>query len=297
MEEDSMRLQFQGVDVPYPLSVVRGRLRLCGLSHFQASSILDDVTRDFESKSLDDLLNNVLAILEKEYSSFINDFEVLTKYESLRADQVVPSLVVIISGASATGKSIIALELVNDLVATRFISSDTIRQVLRNTMDEKTHPELFTHTYQAHLHRQTGPEDLTPEVRGFLAQCELITPHIRSMTERILSEGTLGVVEGVHVIPGEFTKLGQGVIEVLINPEREVHRGMFISKHDSGLRTVSGNKDTREQEFESACAIQDYLKDIASKEKIPIVMMTNFEDAYSMVAKVILDGVKTMIKV
>ncbi|MFW9767387.1 MAG: hypothetical protein ACFFF9_12950 [Candidatus Thorarchaeota archaeon] len=290
-----MRLHFQGADVLYPLSVIRGRLRLAGLSHLESSSVLDDVTSNYESVSLENLLNKVQEHLEKDYASVADDFGMLTKYEELRAVQAVPSLVVIMSGASATGKSIIALEIVNDLVATRFISSDTVRQVLRNTLDEKKYPELFTHTYQAHVHRQAGPEDLTPQVRGFLAQCELVTPLIRSMTEKVLSEGTLGVVEGVHVIPGELKDLGIGVVEVLINPEKDVHRLMFISKHGSGLRTVSEDLGTREQEFIAAREIQSYLVDVASKREIPAIRMTDFEEAYREVAKVILDRVKTVV--
>jgi 2-phosphoglycerate kinase len=296
MEEESMRVRFQGADVPYPLSVIRGRLKLCGLSHLESSSVLDDVVSKHDSTSLNDLLSKILTNLKKNHASVVKDFETLTRYEELRTNQDVPSLVVIMSGASATGKSIIALELVNDMVATRFISSDTVRHVLRNTLDEATHPELFSHTYQAHLHRQSGPEDLDSGVRGFLAQCELVTPHIRSMTERVLSEGTLGVVEGVHVIPGEYQGLSQGVVEVLINPDEESHRAMFSNKHDSGLRTVSEDPETREQEFVAARAIQHYLNDVASKDGIPVITMTNFENAYRQVAKVILDRIKMLVK-
>jgi 2-phosphoglycerate kinase len=296
MEEDSMRVQFQGADVPYPLSVIRGRLRLCGLSHLEASRVIDETTRNFDSSSLDDLLDKVHKALVKNHDTVVDNFETLTKYEELRADQAVPSLIVTISGASATGKSIIALELVNDLVATRFISSDTVRQVLRNIIDETTHPELFTHTYQAYIHQQVGPEDLTPAVRGFLAQCELINPQIRRLIERVLSEGTLGVVEGVHVIPGEFKGLSEGSVEILINPEEDVHRAMFISKHDSGLRTVSEDLETREVEFEATRAIQQYLTKVASNEKIPVISMTNFEAAYTEVAKVILERVDVLVK-
>jgi len=291
-----MRLQFRETVVPYPLSVIRGRLKLCGLSHLEASIVLEKTVSHMTAHSLDELLMRIQEVIEKDHASVVNDFETLTRYEELRADREVPSLVVVLSGASATGKSIIALEIVNDLVATRFISSDTVRQVLRNTVEEETHPELFTHTYQAHIHRKAGPENLAPEVRGFLAQCELITPYIRNMTERVLSEGTMGVVEGVHVIPGEFRGLGQGVVEVLVNPEEDIHRAMFISKHESGLRTVSEDLDTREQEFLAARAIQQYLTSVASKEKITTIQMAGFEEAYQEVAKVILDRVKTMVK-
>lgn len=295
-----MRLRIRGADVPFPLSVIKGRLILSGLAENQASDIMQNAVRKLESianPSKEILLNHVRKALESSKNSVRENFETLTKYENMRSESHdAPPIVVILEGASATGKSVIAVELVHNLVATRFISSDTVRQVLRCTMNEEDYPELFCHTYQAHLHRQTGPENLDPIVRGYLAQCDIITPQVISMTERIISEGTTGVIEGVHILPGMLQHLSSEVIEILINPDDETHKAMFTSKLSAAkLRTVSEDFETREREYESTRAIQDYMISLAQDSNIPIVDMMNFEEATNEIYEIIVGSVRTLV--
>jgi len=168
----------------------------------------------------------------------------------------------------------------HDLTATRFISTDSIRQVLRSIYTEEQHPELFCHTYQAHKCRQAGQQSLKPVVRGYIAQCEIITPHIVAMTERVIAEGAISVIEGVHIEPGSLQDLSSGVCEILINPDRESHRAMFASKHAIGkLRTVSEDIAVRDMEFEATRLIQEYMIDKAKKRKVTIIPLTGYDDA------------------
>jgi 2-phosphoglycerate kinase len=300
MEEVPMKLQFSDVDGPYPIAVVRGRLRLCGLTHAQVSEVLTEVDQklqSFERPGLADLMKIVHDLLDTYNHTVRKDFETLTDYEVLRRDsQDISPLVVLIGGASATGKSIIALELSNNLIATRFISSDTVRLVLRSIMNRETHPELFCHTYQAHVHRQVGPEDLSPILRGYLAQCEIVTPQIKRITENILSEGAMGVVEGVHLLPGDSQNLGPGVVELIIHPDEPTHKSMFMNKLEAEkLRTVSEDFKTRETEFEGTREIQEYLLKIAQDAKVEVVEMSNFDDANIEVSKIILNSVRKLV--
>ncbi|MGD9396608.1 MAG: hypothetical protein PVJ05_09295, partial [Candidatus Thorarchaeota archaeon] len=208
----------------------------------------------------------------------------------------IPTIAVVIEGASATGKSLIALELMHDLTATRFISTDTVRQVLRGMMSEDQHPELFCHTYQAHIHRQAGPSDLAPVVRGFLAQCELISPHIETMAKRVIEEGAIGVIEGVHIQPGILQNMSSGVIEILINPNYETHRAMFSSKHEIGkLTTVSDDKTVRRKEFEATRAIQEFMIEEAQKSDVSIIELTSYEEIYQNISTLIVSRVRNLI--
>ncbi|MHA2353296.1 MAG: hypothetical protein ACXABX_09280 [Candidatus Thorarchaeota archaeon] len=242
-----MRLRLRDEVVPYPLFTIKGRLRLSGLDDQAVSEIMHySVVQDFETE--EELFIHVRESLESFKPDVRSNFETLTKYEQYRGESSkLPAIVVVLEGASATGKSLIALELMRDLTATRFISTDSVRQVLRGIMSEKTHPEIFCHTYQAHTHRQAGPADLDPILRGFLAQCEIITPHIETMTENIIAEGAIAVVEGVHILPGSLQGISSGVIEVLINPDVVTHKAMFAGKYEMGkLRTVSEDFAVRE---------------------------------------------------
>jgi 2-phosphoglycerate kinase len=243
------------------------------------------------------LLNHIRETLSSYDSSILSNFETLTSYESLRGESSeIPTIAVVLEGASATGKSLIALELMHDLTATRFISTDTIRQVLRGIVSEDQHPELFCHTYQAHIHRQAGPSDLDPLVRGFLAQCELISPHIETMTKRVIEEGAIGVIEGVHIQPGILQSLSPGVIEILVNPDYETHRAMFTSKHEIGkLTTVSDDKIVRSKEFEATRAIQEFMIENAQKSNVSIVGLTTYQDVYQEVSDLIISKVRDLL--
>jgi 2-phosphoglycerate kinase len=291
-----MKLRFRDDVVPYPIFAIKGRLRLSGLGDKAISEVMGDPLFD-EIETEDALLNFVHKSLDLYQPLIRTNFEVLTRYENLRGESSeLPAIVVVLEGASATGKSLIALELMHDLTATRFISTDSVRQVLRSILNEKEYPELFCHTYQAYTHRQSGPSDLNPVVRGFLAQCQIITPHIEAMTKRVISEGAIAVIEGVHIHPGVLQKLSQGVIEVLVNPEIETHRAMFASKHDIGkLKTVTDDKTVRSKEFEATRTIQDYMISQADKAGVPIVSLTSYEDVRTTISKLIIARVRNLL--
>lgn len=292
-----MRLRIGTEEIPYPLFTIKGRLRVSGLTDHAITEIVNEESlRDIETEG--DLYSHIRKSLTAFDGSIRSNFEVLTKYETLRSESSdLPPIVVAIEGASATGKSMIALELIHDLTATRFISTDSLRQIIRGLVSQEDHPELFCHTYQAYNFRQVGPTELDSRVRGFLAQCEIITPYVKSMTEKFVTEGAIAVIEGVHVEPGTLEKLSPGVVEVLVNPDLDTHRSMFASKHATGkLKTVSKDIHVRMTEFESARAIQEYMIKIAEKSKISIVPLTEYDEARKKVSSIIVSRVEKLLR-
>lgn len=292
-----MRLRIGNEEMPYPLFTMKGRLRVSGLNDLAIEEIVNEKSlRDIETEG--DLYSHIQNSLASYDSSIRSNFDALTKYEAIRGESSsLPPIVVAIEGASATGKSMIALELIHDLTATRFISTDSLRQVIRSLLSQDDHPELFCHTYQAFNYRQVGPKELDPRVRGFLAQCEIITPYVVSMIERLIAEGAFTVIEGVHLEPGTLEKLGPGVVEVLVNPDPDTHRSMFASKYAIGkLKTVSKDIHVRKTEFESARAIQEYMIKIAEKSKIPIVPLTEYDEARKKVSSLIVSRVEKLLR-
>lgn len=292
-----MKLRLGNNLIPYPIFTIKGRLRLCGLADSAVSQVVNDVVNS-EVKTEEDLLNRIREVLNLQQPSILRNFEILTRYESLRGDSSkLPAIVVVIEGASASGKSLIALELMHDLTATRFISTDSIRQVLRGLLKEEQYPELFCHTYQAHTYRQSGSLDLEPVVRGFLAQCEIIIPHIITMTKRIVTEGAIAVVEGVHIKPGAIQNISSGIIEVLIDPDFKTHKAMFASKHEIGkLRTVTDDMIVRDREFESTRLIQEYMRSEAMREGVPIIPLTSYENARLKISEIIIARVRHLLE-
>ncbi len=292
-----MKLRLGNNLIPYPIFTIKGRLRLCGLSDSDVSEVVNDAVIS-DANTEEDLLNRIRDVLNLKQPSILRKFEILTKYEKFRGDSSkLPAIVVVIEGASASGKSLIALELMHDLIATRFISTDSIRQVLRGILKEDEYPELFCHTYQAHTFRQSGPQGLKPIVRGFLAQCEIIKPHIVTMTKRVITEGAIAVVEGVHIQPGTIQNFSSGIIEILVDPDYETHKAMFASKHEIGkLQSVSDDIIVRDKEFEATRLIQEYLRSEARKEGVAIIPLTSYEDIRLKISEIIMARVTRLLE-
>ncbi len=296
-----MRLRFLEEDGMYPLAVLRGRLRLSGLTDHETSSIIDEamlqssISDTWTEATLFSFIDDSLRKYPKQIQ---NNFKLLTTYEETRGrENSTPSLIIALEGASATGKSMLAIELVRDLAVTRFISTDTIRQILRGIYDKKNYPELFCHTYQAYKYKQSGDAKLDAMVRGYIAQSELLMPHVRNLIQLILSEGAIAVCEGVHLQPGSIKGNETNILEIVVNPNQNTHKAMFLSKNRAGkLRSVSQDPSIRIQEFDAARKIQDYLVTCALEQNVPIVNMESYEEARKEISNLILDAVRNLLK-
>lgn len=295
----AMKLQIEGQSIPYPMLVLRGRLRLCGLSQKDTEKIIEQAVSSFGGADpTDNQMTQAVRNRLKLRRSAVDAFDLVAERERLRsAEPPLPPTVLVLEGASATGKSMLGIAMISNLVATRAIGTDTVRQVLRSVYSEKDYPELFCHTYQAHKYKQAGAKELNPIIRGYLAQCELIQPVVCRLVERVLSEGADAVVEGVHVIPGTMSNLGPGVIEVLVNPPVDTHRAMFMTKHAAAkLKTVTDDLKVREAEFTATRMIQDYLVEQARGTGVHIVELSDYDRAERDICNTVVQSVKDMIR-
>ncbi|MHA2004077.1 MAG: hypothetical protein ACW960_08225 [Candidatus Thorarchaeota archaeon] len=293
-----MKIDYHGDPIPFPLAVIRGRLLTAGLSRTDTEDILLKLASQ-SAASETSISMEVLATTTRELvpEAFLANYDLLARYEALRrTSSEVPPLVVIIEGASATGKSMLALDFIVYLSITRIISTDTVRQVLRGIHSRKKHPELYCHTYQAHKHRQAGPKGLNPIIRGYLAQCELMEPAIRAAVENLVHEGAEGIVEGVHVLPGSLQDLSPGILEILIHPDEAAHRAMFLAKFSaSGLKTVSADAEVRENEFLATRQIQDHMAQLAKSNSIRKVTLSDYEQASEEIRFILLDKIRQLL--
>ena len=292
-----MKVRIQDQEIPFPLTTISGKLKLCGLSDTATSQILKDI-KQTKLETEEDIFTHIKDALSREPRIILRSFETLNSYEQLRGTSVeVPPLILALEGASATGKSMLAIDFVHYLSITRFISTDTVRQVLRGIYTREDYPELYCHTYQAYTRRQAGDKNLDPVLRGYIAQCEVIGPPVAEMVNRIYSEGASMIVEGVHLEPGSIKQIGSGVLEILVNPDEDTHKSMFITKNIAGkLRTVSKDASTREEEFLSTRKIQEYMMTKARKNKVPIIELESYENTRSIISTLIINKVDQIIK-
>ncbi len=287
--------------IPYPMVIIKGRLLLSGIQPRHAESIIDEIAASYDASKQWPTESKLFSELEQILNSYDQKHRknldiVNTFYKYRREGNDVPPIILVLEGASATGKSMLLLRLIHALGATRFVSTDSIRQVLRTQMSEDEYPELFCHTYQAHKFKQAGPEHLGTGVRGFLAQQQIIKPIVIQSVERVLSEGAEAIVEGVHLIPGDFSKLSDSVIEILVEPSEEMHYSMFMSKKSlAGLKTVAGASEKREKEFQLTREIQEYMLSKATESNIPVINLESYSVSAEKISLIILKKMKSLI--
>ncbi len=294
-----MRINIAGGTIPYPMSIMMGYLRISGVSRLDACSIIDVISSQtrFSNPSEESMLIECRRLLEQHTPDFADPFLKVIKYNWLLRHKRLPHIILVIEGASATGKSMLALNLIPTIAATRVVTTDSIRQILRTQSNKADVPELFCHTYQAHKYKQIGLENLPPSIRGYFAQVELLTPSIQNTIQRVIKEGVAAVIEGVHIIPGSLRDLSQSIIEVLVHPDDSTHWGMFMNKAEgSGLKTVSANLDSRQLEYSATREIQDYFENEAKINDIPIVNLESYEETENKINGIIFEHLSNLVE-
>src|ERR1051326_4764126 len=100
------------------------------------------------------------------------------------------SVIVLIGGATGTGKSTVATEVAHRLGINRVTSTDVVRQTLR---------AFFAEEYMPCIHRSSFDAGRGESlVDGFVEQSANVLIAVDATIERALQEGWSMVLEGVH---------------------------------------------------------------------------------------------------
>ncbi len=131
------------------------------------------------------------------YCNLIFKYEsTLTEYYSRQPDNK-NAFVIFIGGGAATGKSTIAWELARTLGIRNIISTDLVRQIIRQLNPDEV---LQAETWDLwRFVSDTKSNETLYE--GLEAQTKIIEPFIISLTEYALAKGMSTIIEGIHILP------------------------------------------------------------------------------------------------
>ena len=213
--------------------------------------------------------------------------ETLGEDEGLRAAQRLKRLrefqaldvpvIVLVGGATGTGKSTVAVEVAHRLGITRVASTDFIRQTMRAFFSSEFMPAIHTSSFEA---GSVVAADVTGDstVVGFVEQSRQVCVAVDAALRRALTEGWSLVLEGVHLVPGLVpTRLdGALVVHVIVQiSDEDVHRVHFHVRDAAtgGVRPMSKYLD----KLDDIRRIQSYLVSRAEREGVPVVENANVE--------------------
>jgi 2-phosphoglycerate kinase len=203
-------------------------------------------------------------------------------------------VIVIIGGATGTGKSTLATELAYRLGISRITSTDVVRQVMRAFFSPALMPSLHYSSFEAGGGMKMpmpDPDQGDRALYGFIQQAEQVAVGAVAVVERAVLEGLSTVVEGVHLVPG-LVEPPPGHDATIVNvmlaiEDEEAHQSHFVARD-----SASGGARALErylQHFGEIRRIQDYLLGRAQGMNVPVVDATDGDAALRSVLDLILE--------
>ena len=201
-------------------------------------------------------------------------------------------VIVLVGGATGTGKSTVATDVAYRLGITRVTSTDFVRQTMRAFFSREFMPAIHYSSFEAG--RATADEDAEGSeavLDGFLKQTRDVLVGVQAAIERALEEGWSMVLEGVHLVPGMLPREIEGALVVqcvLAINDAEAHASHFwIRDTDSeGLRPYEKYLDA----FDDIRLVQAYILGRARKNEVPVIENGNIEDAIGEVMELVLSA-------
>lgn len=275
--------------LPYSKGMMARALIAAGVSAERAYELarrieLELVQRDersLEFERFEELATQVLGDVEGPAAAGR-----LRRYAALQALDT--PIVLLVGGATGTGKSGVATEAAHRLGITRVTSTDFIRETMRAFLSAERMPSIHYSSFEA------GPADVSmetgdPLVDGFLDQTRNVLVGVEAAIVRALAEGWSIVLEGVHLVPGLVPAQIEGalVVHAVLRIEGEnVHRTHFHIRDQAtgGVRAM----DKYLTRLDEIRRIQDFIVEAAEKTGVPVIESTNPERATAEVMELVL---------
>ena len=207
-------------------------------------------------------------------------------------------IVLLVGGATGTGKSTIATESAHRLGITRVTSTDFIRETMRAFFSRAFMPTVHYSSFEAGLALTKAEEEETgdPRLLGFLDQTRNVLVGIEAAIERALKEGRSLVLEGVHLVPGMLAAERENALVthcVIAIPDEAVHRSHFWVRDTvtDGLRPLEKYLDG----LPEIRLIQEALLERANRFDVPVIENTSVDEAVGAVLDLVLSGAERLV--
>jgi 2-phosphoglycerate kinase len=199
-------------------------------------------------------------------------------------------LIVLVGGATGTGKSTVATEVAYRLGITRVTSTDFIRQTMRALFTPEFLPAIHMSSFEAGKALPTAQEqEVDPLLHGFLEQTRHVLVGVQAAVDRALEEGWSTVLEGVHLVPGMIPREIKGalVVDCVVSiANEETHAGHFWIRDMSsnGVRPLDKYLDR----IGDIRYLQDFITERAQVEGVPVIENSDREKAIAAVMELVL---------
>jgi 2-phosphoglycerate kinase len=208
----------------------------------------------------------------------------LRRYQGLRELDL--PIVILVGGATGTGKSTVATEIAYRLGITRVTSTDFIRQTMRAFFSHEFMPSIHYSSFEA---ASALPDADDPLVAGFLEQSRNVLVGVQASIERALEEGWSMVLEGVHLVPGLLPAIERGAVVsacVLKICDETAHAQHFFTRDAGTERPMAKYLD----HFDDIRRLQEFIVGRAEREGVAVIENESADAATAAVAELVLSA-------
>jgi 2-phosphoglycerate kinase len=282
-----------GDGLPYSKGLMARALMATGVASDRAYELAlrvenDLIARGEASIDLDRLEELAFEVLgENEGAQALRR---LRRHETLRELDL--PIILLIGGATGTGKSTVATEVAYRLGITRVSSTDFVRQTMRAFLARRFMPSIHRSSFDL------PEEDELHDVLGaFVEQTQNVLIGVRAVIDRALQEGWSLVLEGVHLVPGMLPKVEGALVVhcVLAIEDEETHAAHFWVRDMSseGLRPVQKYLDA----LPDIRLVQEFVVEQARRAGVPVVENSSIELSIATVMELVLSRAERFVKV
>src|SRR4051812_37625033 len=213
-----------------------------------------------------------------------------------RLDDLDVPIVLLIGGATGTGKSTVATEIAYRLGITRVTSTDFVRQTMRAFFSKDFMPAIHYSSFEAGASQDDAHED--PMLHGFPAPTRNVFVGVRAAIGRGMPGGWSMGLEGVHLVPGMVSAEIEGALVVqfvLAIDDVEAHASHFWLRD-----SASGSARPFERYLDALGDIrqlQDHIVSRAEKAGVPVIENSNIELAIAQAMELVLERAERFEKV
>jgi 2-phosphoglycerate kinase len=273
--------------LPYSRGLMARALTAVGVAPDRAYALARRVGDELAARGSDVMELERLAELAVEILGQTEGCEAvrqLRRYQELR-DLELP-LVILVGGATGTGKSTVATEIAYRLGITRVTSTDFVRETMRAFFAHEFMPSIHYSSFEAGA---AAPDADDPLVAGFLEQSRQVLVGVRASIERALHEGWSMVLEGVHLVPGLLPLLdGNALVTacVLRIEDETAHAQHFFMREAGTDRPMAKYLDR----FAEIRRLQELIVELAEREGVPVIENEDAGTATRAVADIVLSA-------
>lgn len=291
-------LPLGGGGEPYSKGLMARALIRAGVGPSRAYEVAQLIERDLADRGQDQV---DLSRVEELAVSVLGDdagkaIERLRRYQEL--EELDMPILVLVGGATGTGKSTIATEVAYRLGITRVTSTDFVRQTMRALFSPELMPTIHQSSFDAGapLH-SAEEEEVDPLIHGFLDQSRHVLVGVKAAIDRALEEGWSMVLEGVHLVPGMLPPIENALVVqcVITIQNEETHAGHFWIRDmaSDGMRSL----DKYLERLSDIRYLQDYIVERARGQGIPVIDNRQREQSIAAVMELVLTAADRLQKV